>query len=226
MADGAAAKSADIKSAALADVALIKARLKEISTAFYQIGEALARLKRPAAYTALGYTSFHGLCRKEFQMSPAKADRLVTIVSNVGRGMAEEFGQTGSLALVALCDATPEEDTPADLAKSRVKRPGGGYVHVGKVSANQLMKVAKEIRAVVRAKSPRGKSGKVKIRGRTALPDERARAAELQAKLVAAGFARATVTAVATRPGQPSDLRIEHIPVAELDRLCRAWCKS
>ena len=214
-------KSTDLKRKALADVALVKARLRQILSAFYEVGEALVRLKRPAAYTALGYTSFHELCRKEFRMSGAKADRLVTIVSKVSRNVAEQFGQTGSLALVALCEATPEEDTPAEVGWSKVKRPGGEVVDVGRVSANKVLRIAKEIRA----DRPAGGSGG-KVRGRTALPAERARAAELERKLIAAGLPRATVTAVATRPGQPSDLRIEHIPVAEVDRLCKALYKS
>jgi len=63
-------------------------------------------------------------------------------------------------------------------------------------------------------------------RGGTALPEEWVRAAELQSKLVAAGLPRATVTAVATCPGQPSDLRIERVPVAELGRLRRTLYKK
>ena len=154
-------------------------------------------------------------------MSSAAADRLVSIVSNLSRELALQFGQKGSLALVALCEATPQDDTPADIVGSKVKRPGGELVDVSKVSANEALRIAKEIRA-----ERAGGGGSGKVRGRTALPAERARAAELQRRLVAAGLRRATVTAVATRPGQPSDLRIEHIPVAELERLCKALCSK
>lgn len=56
-------------------------------------------------------------------------------------------------------------------------------------------------------------------RGRTTTEDERTLATLLERRLHQLGLERAKVEAVATKPGQPADLRISGIPVGRIDEL-------
>ena len=71
------------------------------------------------------------------------------------------------------------------------------------------------------AKEIRASAGKSPGRGRTVSAAERAQAAAWQAALVAEGFTRAKVAAVATQAGQPADLRISGVPMDKADVLAR-----
>ena len=218
---GKIAKAADaavkqIAARARADIELIKQRVRDMVSNFYDIAEALARLKRPEASRALGYSGFRELVEKELGISGAKADELVKIATNVSREVAESLGHKGALSLVSLARATPEHDTPDQIAKGAVKLPDGKVVDVKRASAREIERAAKAIRAA----HGRKKSS----RGRTTTPDEVKAAAELQKRLRKAGLARAEVSALATGPGRGADLRIEGVPVAELSGLCGALC--
>lgn len=76
--------------------------------AFHEIGQALARLKDPLAYAALGYKSFAELCAKEFSFSVDKADELALIATQMTREEAMGVGQKKAIAVVRLCRATIE----------------------------------------------------------------------------------------------------------------------
>jgi hypothetical protein len=203
-----AAKRARTAKEARADIALIKRRKKRIAEDFYDIGVALARLKRPGVAEVLGRESFREICEKDLEMSPATADKLVAIVANVAREDALRMGQERALALVALARATPEADSAASLEKAVRKLPSGKKLDVRSASVRDLREAAKDVR------DASGKGGRP--RGRTTSPAERAEAAKLEAALRKAGLDRARVAAVATKPGQGADLRIERVPVAQL----------
>lgn len=196
-------------------VALVKRRKKEVTEAFYDIGEACARLQDRAMIAVLGRRSFAEVCEKDLGMSVATASRLVAIVKSMTRAEALAMGQRKALAMTELAQATPAVDTPAGLyRKKSVAVPGGRSVTPRAASAREIEKAAKAIR--------QGKRSGGKRRGRSTTDDERTLAALLERRLRQLGLERATVEAVATKPGQPADLRFAGIPVDRVDVLKEA----
>ena len=128
------------------------------------------------------------------------------------------MGQKKAMAMVTLAAATPEDDTAAGLdRKKSIALPGGKKVSPRSASANELEEAATAIR---HRRSANGSGAPA--RGRTTNAEERTFAALLEKRLHQLGLDRARVTAVATKPGQGSDLRFEHIPVAQIDLLKKA----
>ena len=145
-------------------------------------------------------------------------ERLVAIVASLTRAQALAMGQKKAMAMVTLAAATPADDTAAGLFREKaIALPGGRTISPRKASANEIEEAATAIRQSRSA----GEKGKAK-RGRTTSADERSLASLLQRRLRQLGLERATVTAVATKPGQGSDLRFEHVPCAEVDTLREA----
>jgi len=210
---------------ARADVALIRERIARIKQDFYEIGLALARLKEPAAFAALGYTSFRECCKREVGISGTKADELVAIATGMSAEIARGLGHTNAMALVTLCRATPEDDRPADLAAGTVTLPSGEVLDVAGSSARDKVSAAKEIRATTTRPSASG-AGAKKPQGRTTTAEERRVAAEAEAALHAAGLRGAKVQALATKPGKPAVLRIDGIPTTAMATLCKALCRT
>lgn len=212
-------KQARLASEGRADIKLVKRRRARIAEDFYDIGEALARLKRPGVAEALEFASFADLCERELDMSVGKATYLIAVVTHVPRAEATRLGQDRTVALLELADATPELDTVTQLAKGTLKLPGGGELHVPKASAAEIRNAAK----LVRAGSAKASDTPAKrARGRTTTPNERAIAAKLQARLRELGLDQASVTAVATKPGQPAHVRIQSLPIDRLSVLKKA----
>jgi hypothetical protein len=216
----ASAKTARLRREAHALLALIARRKREITEAFYDIGEALAKLKERDVVSALGRRSFAEVCEKDAGMSVSVAERLVEIVKSMTREQALAMGQKKAMAMVTLAAATPEDDTAAGLyRKKSVTLPGGKKVSPRSASANEIEEAATAIRQ--RRSASAARSGKPS-RGRTTTAEERRFAALLEKRLHQLGIDRARVTAVATKPGQGSDLRFQHIPVAQIDALKKA----
>ena len=195
-------------------IELVRRRKEQVAELFYDMGEALRRLKEREIVLALGYRSFDTLCDVEMQLSSSVANRLVEIVTRISRKDALAMGQTKAMALVDLALATPADDTPADLLRGgALTLPGGKVLDPKKASARAIERGAKAIRNA-RKDRPR--------RGRTTTAAERATAQALQAELHRRGLHRARVTAVATRPGATSELRIERVPADQLAALAAA----
>jgi hypothetical protein len=213
-----AAKRARLAEEGRADIALVIRRQANITEAFYDIGEALVRLKRAGVAEALGRATFREVCERDLSMSLTSVEELIAIVTHVKRKDAVRMGQARSRALVALAKATPETDTATSLAATKRDLPSGKKLDVAKASVRELHAAAKDLRAA------QPKVGRPK--GRTTTPEERARAAGLQAALHGAGLTRARVAAVATKPGQEADVRIEGVPMSALDKLRAALGKK
>jgi hypothetical protein len=97
-------------------LALVARRREEIVEAFYDIGEALRELSKRKHYESLGCESFKELLAKKKVMSATQAFKLIKIVKNVPRDTALSLGQERAAALIGLAEATPEDDTVAELA--------------------------------------------------------------------------------------------------------------
>jgi hypothetical protein len=197
---------------ARADIALIKRRKAEIAEAFYDIGEALVRLKKPGVAAALGYDDFYAMCKAEVGLAATQVDELVDIVRLVKRSDAIKMGQSKAGALARLAEATPARDTAAGIFRGMVKTPSGKAIEGRNASVRAIDAAAKEFR--------RAKGGA--RRGRTTTAEERAVAARIEGALRGAGVATAKVTAVATVPGREANLRIEGVPVSQAASLARA----
>jgi len=122
---------------------------------------------------------------------------------------------TQAKANITIKDATSDDDTVAETAKKKFKLSTGEVVDVNTASVSMKRALLKELRAA---------DAKAKKRGRTTNSDERDIAKQLQARLRKAGLERAKVTAVATKPGQEADLRIECVPVGRIAKVCKAIC--
>ena len=70
------AKLARVVAEARRDIALIQRRRSEINEAFYDIGEALARLKRPGVYEAMGAKTWKSFCESQLEISVSQAERV------------------------------------------------------------------------------------------------------------------------------------------------------
>lgn len=216
-----AAKTKRLQAEARSLLSLIARRKQEITEAFYDIGQALARLKDREIIAALGRATFTDVCVLDAGISATTAERLVAIASGMTREQALSMGQKKAMAMITLAAATPDDDTAAGLyRKKSVALPGGKKLSPRTASANAIEEAAAAIRQQRRAASP-GAAGKPG-RGRTTTAEERELAALLERRLHQLGLDRARVTAVATKPGQGADLRFERIPAAQADKLRQA----
>lgn len=214
----ASAKHARLRAEARSLIALVRRRRAEISDAFYDIGEALAKLKARDMLDALGVRSFAELCESKVGISVTVAEELVRVVSTMTREQALAMGQAKAVAMTAIAAATTEDDAPAALfAHGAIKTPRGRVIDPKKASARELADAAKEIR---HAHAPKHH------RGRSASDEERAYAARLEKALHALSVTGVRVTAVATKPGKPSDLRIEHLPIEDVRLVAKAIAKA
>jgi hypothetical protein len=200
---------------AKADLALIARRKAQIVESFYDIGEALRRLKQKEFVAALGRKSFAEVCAKDAGISLSQAGRLIDIVEHMSRAEALAMGQAKASALVGLAGATPEDDTPGTLLRSRkpLALPGGGTLDTKKASARTIERAAKAIRRATPGKTARG----------SRVSDEDARAGEALTR----GLARVgvRVSVVAGSPGRPATFRFEGVTRAGLARFAAALAR-
>jgi len=207
-----ARKAADAKlqrtrQQAVADLALCLRRRTEINEAFYDMGEALARLEAPGVAQLVGFASFADLCEVKLDLSLTHAHTLISIVKNVPREQALKMGQTRAAALVSLAQATPDPDSASSLANRTIALPSGELLDLRRASTRQIEAAARELRAADRPGLP--------VKGRGVTLADRDAAAAVQQLLRAAGVATATVKAIAGSPGASAVLRID-APMQEL----------
>jgi hypothetical protein len=197
------------------DIDLIRLKQTQIVDAFYEIGQALARLKAPGVAKSMGRAGFAELVEQDLQMSTTTAEKLVAIVTHVRRRDALRWGQEKSAALIELAKATsnPTDSASTLVLEKRVRLASGRVLDVEAARPTEIFEAAKEerLRRQSREKGPR--------RGRTTTPEERAIAKAIEKALHGAGIAGAKVAAVATKPGQVAEVRIEHVPMNRLKEL-------
>jgi hypothetical protein len=212
---------AEVLRQARTDVELVRARIDRIKQDFFEIGVVLGRLKQPAAYGALGYASFAELCKRALKLSVTTALELVSISANMSPELARGVGQKNALELVTLCRATPEDDTPEEMAGAQLPLPSGEVLDVANSTVREKQEAAKAIREARRAAE--GLADKP-TRGRSTTARERSTAADLQKRLRAAGLERARVEAVARGAALGADLAIDRVPMAQMATLCAVMC--
>lgn len=202
-----AAKKASTAAAQRAEelLSLIERRKARIAEDFYEIGLALAEIRKKKLFVALGYTSFGGLLAARKVMSRRTAEKLIGVVTNVPRPKAMELGPEKAYALARLVATTPELDTIDDVLDKGVQ-VGKGRKKLAGASASEIAETARAVRA------------------KTEKPDPREIAAEkaaraLQAAVRAAGGRGATASASRAKGGFEVLLRVD---AGRVDALVKA----
>jgi hypothetical protein len=172
------------KSRAEALLALIARRKQRMVEDFYDVGEALKELLDQQLFAALGFASFEAMLAANDVMGLTQAKRLIALVASVPRDHALALGQEKAYELVAYTAATPELDTPAELAKADA-RIGGKPL--SKASVRELRAATQSVRAKQRAAKPKSKAEREAER---AAREARAKVAALMKK---AGVARPAI---------------------------------
>lgn len=178
-------------------VALIREKLGVAGAAFYDIGAALTELSQPALVSSLDYRSFAALVKTELGFSIAKARKMMAVAGGMKRSTALSLGFSRAAAVVELASATPEDDTPEQLARGKVTVRG----HRAPLRPEQMTARAIQRAAQVERRSHLGKaSGASGASGEAA-----ARVAKLQARLAKKDpRAKAELVTVRPRGGSPT----------------------
>lgn len=151
--------------------ALLEAIARKIATAeesFYEIGAALARLRDPAMFGALGFDTFEALLASIPKLSREVAYRCLRIATRFDEPTALALTQTKALALLTYVDATPEPDDAQALAEADATIGGAP---ISKQTAEGILAAA------AKARPP------TKRRARPGEPEARQAASELERRL-------------------------------------------
>lgn len=205
-------KIARIVAAARRDIAFIRSKRGEITAAFYDIGEALLRLKKPEVPRAFGRPSWDAFCSTDLQMSATQAQRLIDIVESMTRDEAVALGTSTKASSVAeLIGATPEDDTVADALHGKVI-VRGRTLDVKNMSAGAIAEETKKVRT------------RKTNRGRGVSEADRKRVATLAKTLRALGLT-ATVVIKAGLMNREANVAIA-APLSELHALGKSLARS
>jgi hypothetical protein len=122
---------------------LILSRRRNIEDAFYDVGEALVKLREPRLFGAIGASSFRDLVQNHLHLSTVHAHKLVGIAQQLSRKRALELGQERAAALVRLARASSDTDSAETLARDGVSLPGrAGRISPTEVSVRELLAAA------------------------------------------------------------------------------------
>jgi hypothetical protein len=157
-----------LASAGFDAIALVREHRANVTASFFEIGEALVTLQRDGVAEALGCADFAAICRDHLDLSPSHAQRLVDLATRLSRELALSLGVDRASALMALVDATPDDDTPAEILHATLALPSGKKLRVDGASTEALYAAAKELRQAAASASKR-------TRGLTTTAAERAR---------------------------------------------------
>ncbi len=203
-----AAKRSRLEQSGRADIDTIRRRQALIAEAFFDVGEALVRLRDRDVLVALGYRSLRDMLAGEQLMGMTAALELVQVAQRVAREDALRWGKKRTTALIGLAMAVGNGDRPVDIEKKQIDLPDGTPFDVAASSANSIANAARAFRMTRAA-----------ARGRTTQPRERKTCAELQRRLRTLGAERVEVEAIAGLPGRGADVRIRRLGLDELSLL-------
>ena len=214
----------DARLAALAErgfaaIAKVKALRTSIADDFVEMGEALATLKDPDVWKAVGAGSFEDVVTREFDMSLARAESLLALWERLSAELVRELGVDRASALLDLADATPEDDDVPGLLHATLTLPSGAKLDVAKASVAQLHDAATEFRrARVR---PKGK----KTHGFTVDAAAQKKFEAATKRLHRLVGTHVTTKLVATRKKTGADATLR-LPLADLVKLLAAAAKG
>lgn len=126
--------------------ALLETIARKIAAAeesFYEIGAALARLRDPAMFGALGFATYEALLASIPKLSREVAYRCVRIATSYDEPTALALSQGKALALLTYVDATPEPDDAQALAEADANIGG---LPISEHTAEGILRAAAEAR--------------------------------------------------------------------------------
>lgn len=136
-------------------VAFVRERMGEIAAGFYDIGDALGKLRQRALYSSLGHDTFDALLAS-MSFSKAQAYRFMNIADHMTRERATELGPRRAVALLRLTSATPGEDTVDEVLRRGVTLPGRKEpLPLSKLTVEQIEDAARTLTRAHRAPSQR-----------------------------------------------------------------------
>jgi hypothetical protein len=198
---------ARVVAAARSDIALLRRKRGDIAAAFYDMGEALVRLKAPDVYRAFKQPSWEASCRAELSMSESQAERLIEVVRHMTREDAIKLGTFSKASSVArLVQATAADETVAHAIRDGVV-VGKRRIDLKRLSVRGI---AEATRAIPRARG---------TRGRHLSAGDAALAKKLAGASAKSGL-DAKLTAKAGLPGKGGRLLID-VAIADVGKLAR-----
>ncbi len=208
------AKIARLVAEGRAAIQAVRARTVQNSASYYDIGDALRTLAKDGVAEALGRADFADVCAKDLDMSPTHARRLMDITARLRRDIGETMSIRRAGALVALADATPDDDTAEGLLGATLSLPDGEHLAVTSASTESLLAAAAAIRATQGAPA----------KGLTKTREERAAFKRLQSFVAANPELGIEKTTLAARhDGAVVTLKL---PLAKLRAVARALAKK
>jgi hypothetical protein len=132
---------------ALAALDRFRAARDAVSHAWWEMGAALVELSSPATLEVLGRADLGALCDQDLDISLATAKRILAVMHRVSTDLADAVTLHRAEALIALADATPDDDTPASLYDATLTLPLSKRALVVKTASTEaLLEAAKEFR--------------------------------------------------------------------------------
>ena len=110
-----AARLARLARAGRNAIAKVRDARTQIAGTYFDVGEALVVLAQDGMAEALGRKDFAEVCTADLDMLPNNARQLLSLATRLDRATVELLGRERALALLALADATPADDTVTDL---------------------------------------------------------------------------------------------------------------
>ncbi len=196
-------------------IARIRERQADVAENMVDIGLALAELKADGVAEALGRVGFAEVCAEDLRMPLSTANALVAIATRVPRELVASLGADRARAVLELVDATPADDTPADVVQGTLTLPSGRAFDVGAATTKEIREAARAFR------DARPEAATKRSRGFTATPAERATFTRLTKHVKAHGTAKL----VATRGGGGARVRFE-VPLADVAAFAAALRKG
>ena len=144
-----AASAAHVKRLAAegrAAIAEVKACRTSIDGDYFAMGLAVKALKQKGVAQALGRADFAEICAKDLDLSVTKAAQLVTLVTRLTRATVQLLGRDRACAMMALVDATPDDDSVDELITATLRLPSGRKLVVADASTEAVWSAAKEFR--------------------------------------------------------------------------------
>jgi hypothetical protein len=209
-----AAKVARLAAEGRAAIRAVRARAAQNSASYYDIGDSLRTLARNGVAEALGRADFAEVCALDLDMSLTHARRLMDITERLRRDIGETMSIRRAGALVALADATPDDDDAEGLLGATLSLPDGERLAVASASTESLLAAAAAIRAARGAPA----------RGLTKTREERAAFKRLQSFVTANPALGIEKAALAARHG--GAVVTLKLPLAKLREVARALAKK
>ncbi len=127
-------------------IALIRDRREAIADSYFDIGQALITLKSEAIAQALGHADVATMLRDELDLSVTTANKLIELATRVDRSLLRELQQERAAAILAVVDATPDDDTPEALLAKPFRLPSGDTLDLRTAPVAAIIDLARTLR--------------------------------------------------------------------------------